>query len=94
MTDLPLDRLRPLFTALQPNERWAAALIWVATWERLVYVAFMTELFAARSVGWRVSRTWHSYLVLDALQGTRCARQSNCMFAHHGSRGSQYQSIR
>jgi len=39
-----------------------------ATWSGFVYVAFVIDVFARRIVGWRVSRSLKTELVLDALE--------------------------
>ena len=40
----------------------------VAMWIDFVYVAFITDVFARYIVGWRVSRSLRTELVLDALE--------------------------
>ena len=56
----------------------------------------MIDACARRIVGWRVSRTAHAGLVLDALEQAlhdrRPARGGGLV--HHSDRGSQYLSIR
>ena len=41
---------------------------YVATWAGFVYVAFVIDVFARRIIGWRVARSMHAELVLDALE--------------------------
>jgi transposase InsO family protein len=59
-----------------------------------VYVAFVIDVFARRIVGWRVSRSMHTELVLDALEQALHARRPDSGLIHHSDRGSQYLSIR
>jgi transposase InsO family protein len=59
-----------------------------------VYVAFVIDVFARCIVGWRVSRTMHTALVLDALEQALHARQASRGLIHHSDRGCQYLSIR
>lgn len=66
----------------------------VATWGGFVYVAFVIDVFARRIVGWRVSRSMHTELVLDALEQALHARRAGAGLIHHSDRGSQYLSIR
>ena len=59
-----------------------------------VYVAFVVDTFARRIVGWRVSSSLHSNLVLDALEQALHARERDRRLIVHSDRGSQYLSIR
>jgi putative transposase len=61
-----------------------------------LYVAFVIDVFARRIVGWRVSSSMHTYLVLDALEQALYARQPSPEEAliPHSDRGPQYVSIR
>jgi transposase InsO family protein len=47
---------------------------YVATWAGFVYVAFIIDVFARRIIGWRVARSMHTDLVLDALEQALWAR--------------------
>ena len=64
----PADLVNRQFTANRPNQLWVADITFVATWTGFVYVAFIIDVFARRIVGWRVSRSLHTELVLDALE--------------------------
>jgi putative transposase len=92
----PLDRVNRQFRAPRPNALWLSDFTYVATWQGFAYVAFVIDAFARRIVGWRVSRTAHAGLVLDALEQAlhdrRPARGGGLV--HHSDRGSQYLSIR
>jgi transposase InsO family protein len=59
-----------------------------------VYVAFVIDVFARRIIGWRVSRSMHAELVLDALEQAIWSRSGIEGVVHHSDRGSQYLSIR
>ncbi len=63
----PLDRVNRQFQASRPNQLWVADITYVATWAGFVYVAFVIDVFARRIIGWRVARSMHTDLVLDAL---------------------------
>jgi transposase InsO family protein len=57
-------------------------------------VAFVIDVFARRIIGWRVARSMHAELVLDALEQALWSRSETTGVVHHSDRGSQYLSIR
>jgi transposase InsO family protein len=94
ITDRPADRVQRRFTAERPDQLWVADLTYVATWSGFVYVAFVIDVYARSIVGWRVSRSLHTDLVLDALEQALYARRASQGLIHHSDRGCQYLSIR
>jgi transposase InsO family protein len=90
----PADLVQRQFAATRPNELWVADFTYVATWEGMVYVAFVIDVFSRRIVGWRASRTMRTDLVLDALEQALYARRPNEPLVHHSDRGAQYLAIR
>jgi putative transposase len=62
------DLVERQFTATRPNQLWVSDFTYVATWRGFVYVAFVIDVFARRIVGWRVSHSMRTDLVLDALE--------------------------
>jgi len=76
LADRPADLVNRQFTAARPNQLWVADITCVATWIGFVYVAFVTDVFSRRIVGWRVARTMKTELVLDALEQALWARNS------------------
>jgi putative transposase len=103
ITTTPADvRLRPAdlvdrkFTASAPNQLWIADITYVATWSGFAYAAFVTDVYARRIVGWRVSNTLRASLALDALEMAIWTRQEENLdgLVHHSDRGVQYLSIR
>ncbi len=90
----PVDLVNREFTATRPNQLWVADITFVATWLGFVYVAFIIDVFARRIVGWRVSRSLHTELVLDALEQALWSRTKTEGLVHHSDRGCQYLSIR
>ena len=92
----PLDRVSRQFTADRPNQLWVADFTYVSTAQGWLYVAFITDVFARRIVGWRVSRSMRTDFVLDALEQALYARLPlpSEALVHHSDRGSQYVSIR
>ncbi len=90
----PADLVDRQFVATRPNQLWVADLTYVATWRGFVFVAFVIDVYARMIVGWRVSTTMRTDLVLDALEQAIYARGQNDDLVHHSDRGSQYLSIR
>ncbi len=90
----PPDRVQRDFSANRPNQLWVADLTYVATWAGFVYVAFITDVFSRKIVGWRVSSSLRSDLALDALEQALHARPDLDQLIHHSDRGVQYVSIR
>jgi len=90
----PTDKVNRQFTAVRPNQLWVADITFVATWTGFVYVAFITDVFARYIVGWRVSRSLRTDLVLDALEQALWARREIAGLIHHSDCGCQYVSIR
>ncbi len=82
------------FTAARPDQLWVAYFTYVPTWSGLVFVAFVIDVFARRIVGWQVSNTMKTDLVLDALEQALWVRTTPKGLIHHSDRGSQYLSIR
>ena len=54
----------------------------------------MVDVFARRIVGWRVSGSLRTDLVLDALEQALWSRHGTKGLIHHSDHGSQYLSIR
>lgn len=92
--DRPSDLVNRQFVADHPNQLWVADITFVATWSGFVYVAFVIDVYARTIVGWRVSRSLRTDLVLDALEQAIWARKDTRNLIHHSDRGSQYLSIR
>ena len=87
----PLDRVNRQFKADRPNQLWVSDFTYVSTWQGWLYVAFVIDVFARRIVGWRVSSSMTTDLVLDALEQALCARRpdNDGTLIHHSDRGSQ-----
>ena len=90
----PLDLVDRQFVAQHPNQLWVADFTYVPTWQGMVYVAFILDVYSRRIVGWRVSKNMRADLVLDALEQAIWARGGPQGVVHHSDRGSQYLSIR
>jgi putative transposase len=94
LAERPQDLVQRNFTATRPNQLWVSDFTYVATWRGFVYVAFVTDVFSRRIVGWRASKTMRSDLALDALEQALYDRETDAALVHHSDRGSQYLSIR
>jgi transposase InsO family protein len=90
----PDDLVQRNFKADRPNQLWVADITYVATWTGFVYVAFVTDVFSRKIVGWRVSNSLRSDLALDALEQAIHIRSGLDQLIHHSDRGVQYVSIR
>ncbi|OOX05816.1 transposase, partial [Xanthomonas citri pv. glycines] len=92
----PLDRVNRQIKADKPNQLWVSDFTYVSTWQGMVYVAFVVDVYARFIVGWRVSRSMRTDFVLDALEQALYARrpERDGALIHHSDRGSQYVSIR
>jgi putative transposase len=89
----PPDLVERRFEALRPNQLWVADFTYVATWNGVVYVAFVIDVFSRRIVGWRVAASMKTDLVLDALEQALFSRSVEELI-HHSDHGVQYLSIR
>jgi len=83
----------------RPDQWWVADFTYVWTLVGFVYVSFVTDVFSRRILGWRVSTTKTTALVLSALeQALFTRRRHNIRFTstglvHHSDAGSQYTSV-
>jgi len=94
LAERPRDLVQRQFQADGPNRLWVADLTYVMTWRGFVYVAFVTDVFSRKIVGWRVSSSLRSDLALDALEQALHDRKDVENLVHHSDRGVQYLSIR
>jgi transposase InsO family protein len=92
----PDDKVNRAFVADMPNQLWVSDFTYVSSWQGMVYVAFVIDVFARKIVGWRVSTSMTTGFVLDALNQAICQRAPGeaDKLIHHSDRGSQYLSIR
>lgn len=90
----PADLVERKFVATRPNQLWVADFTYVATWRGFVFVAFVIDVYARMIVGWRVSTSIKTDLVLDALEQAIHERADTDGLVHHSDRGTQYLSIR
>lgn len=94
----PADLVKRHFSAFRPNELWVADITYVRTLSGWVYVAFVTDVYSRRIVGWQTSTSLYTDLALDALKMGIWQRQREGAdltgLIHHSDRGVQYRAIR
>ena len=92
----PDEKVNRAFVAQMPNQLWVSDFTYVSSWQGMVYVAFVIDVFARKIVGWRVSTSMTTSFVLDALNQAICQRAPSeaDKLIHHSDRGSQYLSIK
>ena len=61
----PDDKVNRAFVADMPNQLWVSDFTYVSSWQGMVYVAFIIDVFARKIVGWRVSTSMTTGFVLD-----------------------------
>ena len=104
----PADLVKRHFNAFRPNELWVADIppqaggappSYVHTFSGWVYVAFVTDVYSRRIIGWQTTcRPVCTDLALDALRMAVWQRKRTGAdltgLVHHSDRGVQYRSIR
>ena len=86
------DLVDRTFTADAPNVLWVADITYIPTWSGFLYLAVVLDVFSRRIVGWSMSTTLHTTVVLDALSMALAMRRPSGVI-HHSDQGSQYTSI-
>jgi len=83
------------FSATGPNQKWVCDFTYCSTWSGVVYVAFVTDVFSRRIVGWKAARSMTANLVIDALNMAAWVRRGTDLagLICHSDAGSQYTSI-
>ena len=80
------------FAAQGPNERWVTDITYIWTREGWLYLAVVEDLYSRMVVGWAMSDTMTSRLVVDALEMAVARRLPGEGLLAHSDRGSQYAS--
>ena len=94
----PADLVQRRFRPTAPNRLWVADYTYVSTWSGMIYVAFVIDAYARRILGWRVSSSMRTDLVLDTIEQAIWTRARDGVtdlagLVHHTDAGSQYTSI-
>lgn len=87
------------FAPLAPNRLRVADFTYVSTQAGWVYVAFVIDAYARRILGWKVSTSMTTDLVLAAINQAIFTRKREGVkdlagLIHHNDAGSQYTSVR
>ena len=102
----PADLVKRHFEAFAPGGLWVAdippqaggAPSYVRAFSGWVYVAFVTDVYSRRIIGWQTSTSLYTDLALDALEMAVWQRKRQGAdltgLVHHSDRGVQYRSIR
>lgn len=83
----------------RPDQWWVADFTYVWTPAGFCYVSFVTDVFSRRILGWRVSTSKTTPLVLSALEQALFTRRRTSFefttdgLLHHSDAGSQYTSL-
>jgi putative transposase len=80
------------FRADAPDRLWVADITSISTWEGFLYLAVVLDVFSRRIVGWSMSSSLHTQIVLDALNMAIHLRKPKGVI-HHSDQGSQYTSL-
>jgi putative transposase len=93
VAERPRDLVDRQFRAEAPNRLWVADLTYVRTWAGFMYVAFITDVFSRRIVGWQASTSLRTDLALHALEQAIWDRTQTGEnldgLVHHSDRGGQ-----
>lgn len=92
---LPRDLVQRQFRADAPRRLWVADITYVATWAGFAYVAFVTDVYSRRIVGWNVASTLKAeVLPLQALDMAAWGADGPLDgLIHHADHGSNYMSM-
>lgn len=94
-TVLPSDLVNRRFTAPAPRRLWVCDVTYVATWSGFAYVAFVTDVYSRRIVGWNVAATLRSEILpmqaLDMAAWNAGGRLDGLI--HHADHGSKYTAM-
>ena len=92
----PDDKVDREFHAPIPNRLRVSGFTCVSSWQGMVYVAYVIDVFARKIEGWRVSASMTTSFLLDDLNQAICqgcpSEVDNLI--HHSDRGSQYLAIK
>src|SRR5690554_5230410 len=94
-TVLPADLVNRQFVALAPKRLLVSDVTYVATWSGFAYVAFVTDVYSRRIVGWNVAATLRAeVLPLQALDMAAWGADGPLDgLIHHADHGSNYMSM-
>ncbi|WP_409157681.1 IS3 family transposase [Lacisediminihabitans sp. H27-G8] len=91
----PIDLVQRRFRADAPRRLWVVDVTYVRTWQGFAYVAFVTDVFSRRIVGWNVAATLKAdILPLQALDMAAFDAGGDLTgLTHHSDHGSNYMAL-
>ena len=91
----PEDLVKRRFTAEGPRRLWVADITYVHTWQGFAYVAFVTDVYSRRIVGFNVASTLKAdILPLQALDMAAFNAGGDLSdLVHHSDHGSNYMAM-
>jgi transposase InsO family protein len=91
----PTDLVNRRFTADGPRRLWVCDVTYVATWSGFAYVAFVTDVYSRRIVGWNVAATLRAEILpMQALDMAAWdAGDDLTGLTHHSDHGSNYMAM-
>jgi transposase InsO family protein len=94
-TNLPADLVNRRFTADGPRRLWVCDVTYVATWSGFAYVAFVTDVYSRRIVGWNVASTLRAEILpMQALNMAAWSAGGRLDgLIHHADHGSNYTAM-
>ena len=84
------NRLKEVGVPAAPNRVWVADITYIPTRQGWLYLAAVLDLFSRRIVGWAMSSSIDSALVLQSLTMALRHRRPNTGLIFHSDRGVQY----
>lgn len=76
----------------EPDRLWVADITYVRLRSGFAYLAAILDAYSRKVVGWSLSRTLETPLVLEALHRALKGRRPEPGWVHHSDRASQYRS--
>ncbi len=86
------DLVQRRFKADAPNQIWVADITEIPTWEGLLYLAAVQDVWSRRIVGWALETHMRTELVAQALN-MATSQRSPTEVVHHSDQGAQYTSV-
>jgi putative transposase len=87
------DLLKRNFRATELDRVWVADIMYVATEEDFLYLAFILDVYSRKVVGWAMDNHLRTELVVDALQMAVWRRKPSAGQVHHSDQGVQYTAL-
>jgi putative transposase len=81
------DLVKRNFAPESPDRLWVADITYVRTWEGWLYLAFVLDTYSRRIVGWSMTNSLKTDLVIDALNLAIYTRRPKPGLIHHSDRG-------